>query len=257
MNRAVFTFTLVARLSNPLWMLKLLFFILSIPIFCSLGSGEQEVASMLVIPLLTGATMPMLIAFMFVKDSVLNGRSLSDGEYMALLFSRPITRASYVMTKWLAGSLAVIVIWSTILCVFAIAEMVQGRPSTVLNSPYVWLNLVFNSLSLTALIVCVSSIPSGFGIVIYIVLVYGSFFCTAVSDVTLRSNHSMVLAAQLLLSVFQFIRSTVLPAIDCSDIFETLSFSWLPIVTYCSNVAIFLLLSIWILSRREFSYASE
>lgn len=261
MNPAILIYTF-ARHFRPTALLGLFGYTVLLPLFLSSVSTGEEASSLLT-PLITGPTLPMVIAYSFVQSTVANSRSINDGEYLALLFSRPLSRASYVLTKWIAGSIAVSTIVVLQLFIFYFAQSFQGHDQSRLISEQSIANLILNSISYTALVVCISSVPMKLGLPLFFCIVYISLFGSMLPSMVERStdpstanSFSYILVAAIG-NIFQTLQGFVLPSIDLFSATSNTTFSWLPFANYISNVLVYLTIATLIMSRREFFYAAE
>ena len=268
MSKAVFLFTFY-RFKNLWTLCTLLLFTFGIPIFflCVLANlsafGAEDSILEKLVPLITALftapLLPMLVAYMFVRNSIGNAKSLNDGEYMALLFSRPITRSSYIMAKWLAGTVAVFMV---ILCQFLCFNLGLHLRSIASQSPIELadiLNILFNSLGASAFIVMIQSFPPRVGRAVFLTVLYGSFLIPLL--ISSPSSHNAAT------NVYNFqnaasqtggiIRSFFYPSIDMNSYLDSVKFYWLPIFAFVSNIALYLWIAVWILNHREFFYANE
>src|SRR5277367_1558502 len=112
MNKAIIMHSFL-RLARPGTLMTLIMFVLVYPTalagFINRLPGisfDFEGLSNLVY----GPAMINIVAFTFVSSSIGNTKSLDDGEYLALLFSRPIFRWVYIVSKWVAGFVLVVLV---------------------------------------------------------------------------------------------------------------------------------------------------
>jgi hypothetical protein len=75
------------------------------------------------------------------------------------------------------------------------------------------------------------------------------------SNYSSRSSEPAV--TSIITGGFQLMQTVVTPTIDLQDLVNSVAFSWTPVVNYASNMVIYLLLATYLMSRREFYYASE
>src|SRR5262249_44170006 len=68
--------------------------------------------------MLFGPFVTMIVALFIISPQFANSQQRKDGEYLSLIFSRPLPRWSYVLSKWLTG---VILILGVIIVQAAIA----------------------------------------------------------------------------------------------------------------------------------------
>src|ERR1017187_816250 len=83
---------------------------------------------------LNSPMLPGIIAYFLVRDQIANSKSLNDGEYMTLLFTRPLTRANYVMTKWTASGTLVSLLVYVQFAVFHTCQSLAGRSDSLFNA---------------------------------------------------------------------------------------------------------------------------
>ncbi len=259
MNLGILIFTL-ARLITPSSALSLFFMTVVMP--CIIGmtpkTGKTDVADMFVSSLFN-TIMPLLIGYIIVADNVANSKNLNDGEYLSLLFTRPITRSSYVLSKWVAGTIGVA------LCVFVaytfllIGYLISGRPAA--PDPVECANILLNCFSAVALVVLVSTVPLRLGVFLLVVVFYvsglGPLFTTVSMKATTNGQVGVAAFASALGSVLLFLQSLTHQSIDLNEIMNSVSFSWKTVIVYFSNLTVYLSLAILIMNKREFYYASE
>ncbi len=268
MSKAVFLVTLY-RFTN-LWTLICLFlFIVGIPILLVTGVAKLlaftandwivEVILSLITASFTAPFFPLLVACMFVRNSIGNAKSLNDGEYLALLFSRPLARSSYVFAKWLAGSFAVFaIIICQLLCLSLGLHFI--KLTSQLSIEYTDIaNILFNSLGATALVIMVQSFPPRVGRVLYLTILYGTvliplLFSSPAPDNAVNKDYQFQTAVSTVCTIF---RSFLYPAIDMHSYLDSVKFDWLPLLTFVSNITLYLFVAVLVITRREFFYANE
>ncbi len=199
----------------------------------------------------------MLLTYVFVSDGLVNRKAIGDVAPLSLVFTRPISRASYVFSKWMAGLLGAMLILIPSAIVFQITARCMGVSETFVDG-YSILEMVLNSVSYSALMVLLHSLPGAFGPLTYLTLIG----ITNIGNMVASYNNKdipwfwmQVCDAAILIS-FWFGDFTY-PAIDVFTILTSVAFDWNQVVIYASNIVIYLGLATVILSRREFFYATE
>lgn len=259
MSTAVYLYTLAAKFSSISSILGIIFLAVGMPVLFSTMSLEGRTVDAMV-SMLKGPALAMGISYMFIQDNIANTRQLNDGEYLALLFSRPLTRFQYVVSKWLAGATGVFVIMLLNLVCFNLAQLVQSHSALVAIDAWSVGDLLLNSLSYSALMVLIRSFPLRLGVAVFVILVYISFIGSALNFSTnsfageLPVMHYTFLA---LSSTASFLRAFVFPSLQLYDVVNTTRFSWLPILNFASNLTLYLVFAGMILNRREFSYGED
>ena len=245
MSPAVYLFTLWVKFSSMSSVLGLLFLAIGVPIILSSVAVDGKTADLLV-NLVNGPTLAMAISYTFMQDNIANTRQMNDGEYLSLLFARPLTRSQYIMMLNILT--------------FNTAQTLQGRNTVVDLNFWSMSDLILNALSYSALMVVIRSFPMRLGIAVFIILVYASLIGPALSF-SMSSYEGAIPAVymifQALVFISNFLHHFVFPGIDLFEVLNTTRFSVLPLVTYVSNILMYLLLGTVLLSRREFSYGEE
>lgn len=259
MNLGILIFTL-ARLVTFSSAMSLFVIVFVVPLLTGLAprSGRADLSDLLV-PSMFQTLLPLVLGFVLVSDNVANSKNLSDGEYLSLLFTRPISRAGYVISKWIAGTIGVAI------CVFiAYGNFVLG--TAMAGQPMIpdWIdaaNIILNCMSAVALVVLVSTVPMRLGVFLLVVIFYvsglGPMFTTFSLKATNAGQTQAATITYAIGTVLAFLQSLLHQTIDLNEVFNSVTFSWTPLITYASNTSLYLLIAIIIMSKREFYYASE
>lgn len=259
MNLGILIFTL-ARLITPSSGLSLFFMTVVMPCFIGMTpkTGRTDIADLFVSSLFN-SIMPLLIGYIIVADNVANSKNLNDGEYLSLLFTRPITRSSYVLTKWVAGTIGVAICVFVAYSFFLLGCLFSGRPASL--DPIECANILLNCLSAVALVVLVSTVPLRLGVFLLVVIFYvsglGPLFTTVSMKATSNGQIGVATFTSGVGSILLFLQSLTHQSIDLNELMNSVSFSWKTIIVYLSNLTVYLSLAILIMNKREFYYASE
>lgn len=255
MSPAILIFTLI-RLGSPRTLLSMFMLTIAFPFILGIASHNDEMSDML-LPLLTHSLLPMLIGFMIVAEQVANAKNVADGEYMALLFTRPISRASYVFSKWIAGSIGVFICVLTAYMTYLLGETAAFGQFPGID-PQQILSGGLNCLSCVALIVVISCVPMRLGLFLFAVTVYVSMFGPLLTSFGVKSASSATGTTAIATGwLLQLLQTILRPSIDIAEISNAAQVNWMPVISYVSNISIYLLVATWIMSKREFYYASE
>jgi hypothetical protein len=206
--------------------------------------------------LFTGTLMINAVALTFISSSVGNTKSLDDGEYLLLLFTRPVFRWQYIVSKWLAGTALICLVIGLQICVFAFLFHFIGKGS--LGFSMVDLaSLILNALGSSALIVMIFAFPARIGAIVFTVLIYLSFIAPIMlksvppSDLWFRSS-----SCDLINMVCSVFRSLIYSPIDVEAHLHSVKILWLPIVGFVSNIILYLWIAVVVMNRREFFYTN-
>lgn len=142
---------------------------------------------------------------------------------------------------------------------FHLAELAQGRCETTLLTNYGLISVILNSFGATAVVVLLNSFPPKLGMVFFLLTLYGSILGGNIAEMALAKSQDNFTAIifQAILQLCAFVRSCSSPTFDTYATFTAINFSWLPILSYASNLSLFLCLAVLVLNHREFFYASE
>ena len=258
MNTVVFKYSFM-KLTDIGMLAALLVFGILMPSSFAFMPVDQPQLRQLIAAYVTGPTFPMLISYMLVRDAALNQRSLNDGEYLALLFSRPVIRFQYIISKWLANSIIVSAYALVGLTCYAIVTTALHKDVNLVLSPYTFLDVILNSISFTALIILVNAMPSKIGIWVYLAALYCVMFTSMTPMMSIAPDKFMdgAWASNLTFYAGSLQQTFILPSADTFDALQSTSFLCVAIITYASNLTLYLFLATVLLNKREFSYASD
>jgi len=264
-NPAVFCYTLFVKFQNWQNCIPLVLFML-LPSFCIItimtfshaqltDSNCKEVVD--IIKGYFGNTLIcMLTSYFFVSDGFAGRKFISESDTMALLFTRPITRFCYVLSKFCGGLLGTTVIF---LLGFSMALLVCAAYGIKLDSVHAldFVNLACNAATFNALMVFLHCAHPLVGGVTYFILMgagnMGGMFTSFDRSTDVLAE--IVKAICLFISewfgdfVAQPVNITALVTANFLDTYE--------LAVFFSNVVFYLLLAGFALSIREFSYGAE
>lgn len=252
MNKAILKYSLLLKLSQIGWFE--IFWL-----FGMFGAGLAAGGTSTVNDLIAGISHPACVFYVgwsFSRDSVVNRNSLENGEYFSLLFTRPITRASYVLTKTFVTWIGCLLTVFALLSVLSLGELI-GKPA----HPYFpdgWqcLSIVASAGSFSCLIIMLRMLPPKLGEWMLLMCLMGTASTAFSFDIKVVTP-----AQQVMMQGWEFASAIYhqlfFPALDAQVVFERTPFSIVPIVTYISNCLLYLLGAILIINRREFSYAQD
>ncbi len=259
MNKAIIVQTFL-RLARPGTLLTLVMFILVYPtaIIAVMSRLSNVVLDYQALSnLVYGPMMISVVAFTFVSSSIGNTKSLDDGEYLALLFSRPIFRWEYVLSKWLAGFLLVISVIGVQTVIFLALLHLIGRGDQMSVTFIDMANIILNALQTVALVVMIFAFPARIGALFFAGLLYLSFAAPIIVK-SIPGGVSFLNGSFLDMLNFGAgcLRSFTYSPIDIDPYFNSVQMLWLPVITFLSNIVLYLWLAIVVLNNREFFYTN-
>jgi ABC-type transport system involved in multi-copper enzyme maturation permease subunit len=181
----------------------------------------------------------LILALLLGSGSV--GRDVSSG-VLGLLFTRPLRRSTYVLSKWLAVSSAAATLSTLTLLAQA---LLLARHGIGVPAPELWAAIF---ATLTAVLGLCS------------VLVFFSVLVPGVGDVALWAALSVsgLLARKVFpLRVTDEWQSLLRPTLGWTSTFQSTPISWFSLFSYLSTVTLCLLLAVLAANRKELSYASS
>lgn len=209
--------------------------------------------------MLFGPAIPMFLAYSVVCPQVANYQRAKDGEYLSLLFTRPITRASYIITKWAAGSVFVVTVNLLMALVALVPPIVAGRYSENILDGFSITDAAFNSMGYTALVVFFASFPFRIGIYLFFLAWYFVAIISLTTGVVSFVGSAVWGgdAFRVFSVIAQFLYGFFVIGVDSYHLLNSAQSPLLSIVTYASNVVLYLTLAVWVMSLREFFYAND
>jgi hypothetical protein len=164
---------------------------------------------------------------------------------------------NYVMTKWLSGSLGALLVIIPAALIFQMVVNAMHIDVAFVNG-YSVAAIVLNTLIHGALIVMLHSFPAPAGIALWVMMHFVVAFGETFGRVPLNQAPWW---ARPIASTFVFLADWLYDfvhlEIDVYSLMNSVTFSWLPVLTYASNLVLLLWLAAWVLSKREFFYGTD
>jgi hypothetical protein len=222
-----------------------------------IGPSELEASALSIV--LGSPAIAFVLAFTILRDSFADTRHMNDGEYLTLLFTRPVSRADYVFSKWLATSAAVAAALMLQLLIFHIGQALQGIDDSHIWNASAVINVILNALSSSALISVINAFPRKYAVWLFLITSYASVLARANNaswrnEAAFTGDHKQLTDQLDIPSIISTVLNT---RIDAYDLLNANAFPWLELTGYVSNVSIYLLVAVYLLTKREFFYGSE
>jgi len=235
-NAALILATLRQRLASPSRLILLLL-LGGTPLFVVLVSPRSGFA---------GLGDCYFLGLVFAAGMI--GQDLSSGT-LPLLLARPVTRAQYVASRWIAAAAGTFAVVTLQVLLAALIMLLRGVPLPWDEAAlYLGTNALL-ALGVTAVMALLSSLAAGLGDLWLLFLV---FFSAQVLEKVgqFKSWGWLVRGAEELLR-------TLRPEFSLTALAGGGPFPWLALVTYLSTVTLCLALAIVVVNRRELSYATS
>ena len=195
-----------------------------------------------VAPLQTGQ------GFAVILGAGLIGQDVSSGT-LQLLFARPVTRAEYVVSRWLGAALTASCLSAVQIAIGSVFLALHGAPPGGGQLAIVLGVQVLNAFGTVSVLLLFSTLLPGIGDVIAI-------FVAAATGQALQLGAALFRAPWLARAGQELVRF-VNPSLDLGAIFGSGPVSWFEVVSYFSTVTLCVALAIVVMNRRELSYATE
>ncbi len=196
------------------------------------------------------------------------GQNILSG-ILSVLFARPIRRYSYVLTRWLALSVASSALCLILLAIEQIAAM-AAFPGIMpdFNTLSQGVARVSMCFGLSATFIMFSAIlPGTVDLCAWILLGFASNVIVEIAHLepfligqiycNELSRRIAEFAVPICRELAVPVQSLALPYLDLTYLAHTSSISWYAVVTYFSNISLCLLIAIACMNRKEVSYASK
>jgi hypothetical protein len=263
MNKTIFKYTIMSACLDPMKLLYVFMLGFVVPIGMKLASLLHGAADSQTFEMLTGkvgvAFILMVLCLGLAGNTATQGGR--GGEYLPLIFTRPIARADYVISKWLA----ITAIGGTLVAVQNIILAAIGFFFGEYTSPVALLCAIgerFLDASLigAAMLLTMLNKHPYFQIVailsFYIWMTGQTVPPVSIAGAT-GTNELSMMATKTLLSCSQMISELILPTVNVYDMLGANHFWPLPFITYLSTLAVYIVLSIVVINRREFFYGTN
>jgi hypothetical protein len=261
MNKAVFIFTCLLKLStiSAVDIAMLAFAFLG---FICLAFAKHDLTP--IFDVLRSPPILMAFAYRFAQDIAINQDSIREGEYFALLFTRPITRISYVFTKAVVIALGVQTLSFLMMLLLALAEFIAQSKPFVFIGFWEAVSLWANCFGIGCLVMLLMTLPLKWSYRLFFV-VFGIYAFQSTLDFSVKLDidlannleHIGVPALQAWQGLFSFVENFLYPVLNLDAIMTSTVFTWTPLINYVSDCLLYLTAATYILNKREFSYAYE
>lgn len=236
----------------------------------------------------------LIFAFVVVTSSNCVGNAVSvggRGDYLPLIFTRPLNRYTFVISKWIAIAIAVASVSLLQYTIMFVTGALEARCMTQEMIACGFIERVTDSLSVAATMMFVYLLPTQTHVLIGILVVEFAVFYRALSQVSFvtaptgGTAYDIVHLAEAL-GVKQWFEKVVAPLVfgpgatipleELGQLFKVLidflsptlniydllgpdpvSNCWLPLAKWLFNVSLAVLLTVAIVNAREYHYGAD
>jgi len=198
----------------------------------------------------------MLMSYFFISDGLAGRKIIGDADSMALLFTRPITRFCYVLSKFCGGLIGTSTIYIVGFSLGLLTALCFGvKLDSVSALDYV--TLLCNAATFTSLMVFLHCAHPIIGILTYFVLMGASGMGGMFTAFENTGNNYLELFKSICLFISEWFGDFVAAPINFTALVSASFLDTYELAVFASNIAFFLLLAAAALSIREFSYGAE
>lgn len=265
MSKAIFIFTLLSTFLDRIKLAYVILLGLVVPIGMKLASLLNGVAESQTFEMLTG---PVGVAFILTGLCLgvagnTGTQSSKDGEYLPLIFTRPLPRWQYVMSKWVAvtlvgGSLAA---FQNVLVAVMGSGFGESWPPLVVAGQIVERYLdaaLIGAALLMTMLVRHWTMQVGAIVAFYVWLTGQTLPPVSVAGPQMSGvDATAIEGTRLMLDASKLIGDIILPTINIYDSVNAPYFPWLAVVSYLSAVVLYLALAVAVVNRRDFFYGTN
>lgn len=263
MNRAIFQFSFFNKFSGYIDWTVILAVVLGPTLMLALVMANienhdyRESVATYLFNNFSNSWLWMIIAYIFISDALVARRAVGDSAPLCLVFTRPLTRISYVVSKWVAGAIGILAIILPSALIFQAACLAFGI-SKIYVDGYMLGELAANAISYSALMVFLHCLPPGIGPITYLTMVgITNIGNTLASFNDKNANWFGHMMRELMVFLSFWLGDFTYPTIDVYTVLTSVTLDWHPIVVYVSNVILYLVLAALSMVHREFFYATD
>ncbi len=264
-NPAIFVHTLCVKFANPRYLL-LPILLVGVPAFAllislsfshmQLNDEAKKMIAKSVHAYISQPSVYLLLAFLFISDAIASGKLVAESDTLALLFTRPMTRFCYVLTRYLAAVIGTSFFMYCAILLAYIVALFYG----VYTIDIGWLtvlSIVLSAASWCSMAIFLHSAAP----VVAIITMFILFGCGGMGSIYSHAQEPTNAFLQILKTLILFLdqwfgdfmpNSIDLATMAAASAFDTYEFS-----IFISNIAFFILIAAFSLSCREFSYGSD
>ena len=265
MNKTIMKFTALSACLDPLKLIYVALLGFVMPIGMKLASLMHGVSDSQTFEMLTGKVGVSFVLMVLCLGLAGNSTTQSGrgGEYLPLIFSRPVSKSEYVISKWviitlIGGSIGALqnliiaamglhfgemITASALICLLMERFLDAALISAAMILTMLYKHPVFQIVAILSFYIWLT------GQTIPPVTVVGATGGGAAA-LSLTATKFMIIMSQQ-------VGNLVLPTINVYDLIHATKFEVTPIVAYLAALTLYLFLSIAATTRREFFYGTN
>ena len=235
MNQTLLLAFLRQRFTSPM-RLGLILLLTFFPLGAAVLTGQLSVLSGIAAPL----------ALILAAGAI--GQEVSSGT-LQLLFARPVTRPSFLVSRWIGATLGAFAITAVVAALASLLLMARSMAPAPLDVVRLLLETLCSAAGHAAVLLMLSSLAGGLGdLGLYVSIFFVNQMLTGLAAFQRWSWLERMTGE---------IQGFLGPQLSWVWLGRELPVSWLPIVSWASTITLALAVGITMLNRRELSYAAD
>lgn len=265
MNKTIMKFTALSACLDPLKLLYVFLLGFVMPIGMKLASLMHGVSDSQTFEMLTGKVGVAFVLMVLCLGLAGNSSTQSGrgGEYLPLIFSRPVSKCEYVLSKWLVitmigGSIGAIQNLVISCLGISYGEIISGQAVLCMV-----LERFFDAALISAAMILAMLYKHPAFQIVAIVSFYIWLAGQTIPPVTVASTIGggdmalSIAATKFMINMSQQVANLVLPTLNLYDLVNASSFQFTQILSYFTALTVYLFLSIAATTKREFFYGTN
>lgn len=185
------------------------------------------------------------LALVFAAGAI--GQDVSSGT-LQLLLVRPVTRPTYVVHRWLGAMFAALIVMLATLALGIAVLFLRGTPPEALVVVRLVLECISTIAAYTAVVVMLSSLVGGMGDL--------ALYAATLFVMQMLAGLAQLNGWRVLLRATAEVQGLLMPKLSWDWLGAGMAPSWFGVASWASTLVLALAVAIFVVNRKELSYAS-
>lgn len=265
MNKTIMKFTLLSACLDPLKLIYVALLGFVMPIGMKVVSLLHGVSDSQSFEMLTGKVGVAFVLMVLCLGLAGNGNTSSGrgGEYLPLIFSRPVSKAEYVISKWLVITMIGGLVGALQNIIIALIGIKFGEVLTLNALFCITLERFCDAALISAAMILTMLYKHPAFQIAAILAFYTWLSGQTIPPVTVADAGGggavalSIASTKFLINMSQQVGNLVLPTLDIYDLVNAHKLNFVPFISYLTALSCYLLLAVAATSRREFFYGTK
>ena len=265
LNKTIMKFTLLSACLDPLKLIYVALLGFVMPIGMKTASLLHGVSDSQSFEMLTGKVGVAFVLMVLCLGLAGNNNTSSGrgGEYLPLIFSRPVSKAEYVISKWIVIAFIGGIVGALQNIVIALIGIKFGEVLTLNALLCIICERFCDAALISAAMILTMLYKHPAFQIIAILAFYTWLSGQTIPPVTVADAGGggavalSIASTKFLINMSQHVGNLVLPTLNIYDLVNARQFNLVPFLSYFTALSTYLLLGVTATSRREFFYGSK